>query len=226
MRRSVLVLVMILSVVSMLGVVVASEKPVLGEWLLNEGEGNEVKDSSGNNNHGYIETPQWVDGFMRCDGKNVDDFSLEVWFKTSSAANQRIISRGGTWDQHNGYQIFIHNGQVKGVFSNGTFRTIVESSERFHDGIWHHVIVTCDRKGDITIYVDGKMVDAADISHSATIDISTKLGEDLWIGAQNEIGSNVATRVVFDGSIARVRLYGAALSRTNRTNRAICDVWK
>ena len=100
-----------------------------------------------------------------CNIINTDDYSISVWFKTSTTGiQQTIVSKGNSprWKlliEDDNKLFFEHNvGTEESIVSSGTYT----------DGAWHHVVVTADRSGLIKMYTDGTVEsDTEDIS-SAT----------------------------------------------------------
>ncbi|MDD2630540.1 MAG: DUF6067 family protein [Limnochordia bacterium] len=179
-------------------------------------------DISGNNRNATVMNTMWAEegagGALFFNGENAyvncgrDDafkmgtghLSIELWLKTGSAANQRMVAKGGGTETQMGYQVFIHNGQIAGVFGTGTRRVIAKTTRTFNDNRWHHVVVTFDRLRDVTVYVDGAKEAAEDIGGFWGMDIDSS--DPLWIGAQ-------PNGQFFAGYIDEVKIYREVLSK-------------
>jgi hypothetical protein len=89
-----------------------------------------------------------------------DPFSLVAWVKTSSAANQQIISKY-EFPSSAGWQFtFRAGGTVEMALTDALFtgnRIQVATTAMYNDGAWHHVAMTYDGSvtaAGITLYVD------------------------------------------------------------------------
>ena len=81
------------------------------------------------------------------------DFSLSGWFKSSSATNQRIVSKDdGT---NRSYLVQLQsNGVVRGtIFQSGSGKNN-DSSSGFADGNWHHFVFTYEHGVGTKLYMD------------------------------------------------------------------------
>jgi len=80
-------------------------------------------------------------------------FSISGWFKSSSATNQRIVSKDdGT---NRSYLVQLQsNGVVRGtVFKSGSGQNN-DSSSGFADGDWHHFVFTFENGVGTKLYID------------------------------------------------------------------------
>jgi signal peptidase I len=92
-----------------------------------------------------------------------DVYSLEVWFRTSTHANGKLIGFGDStqvadskWDRH----VYIDaTGRVE--FGAWPFVERVVASpagQNYADGNWHHMMATSASSGVISLYLDGVLV--------------------------------------------------------------------
>jgi hypothetical protein len=195
---------------------------LVGWWKLDDGSGQTVADSSGNNLHGTIVgNPVWIvtpavyalqlDG----DGDYVDlrnDSNLNItnqitvaaWIKvdTFDCEWQAIITKGdGSWRlQRNGTEDSIEFA-CTGAFVPNALVGSLFGTISVNDGRWHHVAGTYDGSR-ICLYVDGKL----DVSSEATGSIEVN-DYNVLIGANAEKPNRN-----FKGSIDDVRIYSYALS--------------
>ena len=171
----------------------------MGMWLLDEGQGLTVKDSSGNGNHGTIVGATWTDGkfgkALQFDGKShveipasktTDDifngFTYLLWVKPTGApkdaANTRLIER----DWHNP-TIQIGAADFYGSISVNAEQALTNiRGGAWKMDEWSFVALTYD--GDkLVLYVNGEQVQ-----------------EKKNIG-KPDVKSNAATPVANQGSI-------------------------
>lgn len=185
---------------------------LIGTWNLDEASGTLIVDSSGNGNNGTLNgttaSGTYASGVfgnaINFDGATnfiliskplsikLNSFTATAWFKTSSVADQKIISA----DSMN------HLLQtLSGYFRICTNSACAPMGNRlYNDGKWHFAVVV----GDDTStrgYVDG-LLQVTQTAYTNTISTST------WnIGATG--GTNAQK---FGGSIDQVRIYDVALT--------------
>jgi len=148
-------------------------KSIMGMWLLDEGNGEVAKDSSGNANDGKVVGAKWVDGKfgkgLEFDGKShveiaasktTDDilngFTYLLWVKPTAPPpndNTRIIER----DWHNptiqmGAADFYGSIVIGGAQDNSNVRGGVWTMNA-----WSFVALTFDAT-NLVLYVDGEKV--------------------------------------------------------------------
>jgi len=137
-----------------------------------------------------------------------DDFTLSVWFKTTSSAG--IL---GNW--YSG--IGLMDGEVGGVtndfglsmaagrlmFGVGNPDTTITSTATYNDNFWHNVIVTRTKSnGALVMYVDGTQV-ATGTGNTNTLDATASLSIARSVGGS-----------YFPGNIAICETYTIALNST------------
>jgi hypothetical protein len=133
-----------------------------------------------------------------------DNLTIEIWMKTESPKNQRIVAIGGCNNASPGYQVFMTGGIGKGVLSCNNKRIIPEASFlNCADGVFHHIALSICRQNFMKLFIDGKLRSCRNISAFKDIDIRST--DILYIGSQ---GINA----FFDGSIDHVDIYKQALS--------------
>ena len=153
-------------------------KSIVGIWLLDEGQGNTAKDSSGNKNDGKIVGAKWTDGkfgkALDFDGtshveipasKTTDDyvngFTYLIWVKPTAPppnVNTRIIER----DWHNptiqiGPTDFYGSIAINGDQANTNVR-----GGKWKMGDWSFVAITYDG-ATIKLYINGEMVNSKNV---------------------------------------------------------------
>lgn len=98
------------------------------------------------------------------DFSELDPFSLSVWFKTSSTAQQAIISKQGA-SNNSGYRLCVQSNEIRWHLSGGSasnrmeIQTQTGSTGNLSDGTWHHVVIIkaggSSAASAVTIIVDG-----------------------------------------------------------------------
>ena len=178
-----------------------SSKNIMGMWLLDEGQGETVKDSSGNGNNGKVVGATWTDGkFGRGlefndnhveipASKTIDDifdgFTYLIWVKPTGtpkdAANTRLIER----DWHNP-TIQIGTTDFYGSISvNADQASTNVRGGAWKMNEWSFVALTYDGKS-IKLYVDSimvgeKVVGDPDVKPNAATP-AAQVGA-IWLGA-------------------------------------------
>ena len=152
----------------------------VGIWLFDEGQGDTVKDMSGNGNDGkLVGGGEWVDGkfgkAIKFNGANQcvevpDSDSLDIedevtilcwfWWEGAGDAWQTFVSKGpmsGTWEN---WAYFINSG---GRFThfvinpNGQRIWTNSPNNSFEPQKWHFTAGVYDGKS-VKLYIDGKLV--------------------------------------------------------------------
>lgn len=194
---------------------------LVGVWLLDEGKGEAVKDSSGNGLDGKIAQgkPKWVkgkfDGAMEFGGSDmvtVDDddaldlseFTIAAWINIPkvSGAWQIIASKENRNPTGRNYGLFghINTGVIHYSFTTNSGWKSFDAKTVATDGDWHHTAGTYDGS-DFKFYLDGEV--DAEVSPGTKPDTHDNF---LFIGGC-DIGNYWMT-----GVIDEVVLYDRALS--------------
>ena len=163
-----------------------SSYPGSGSTWTNIGSGGATYDATLLNSPTYSSN---YGGYLEFNGTNQstsitrpvqDDFSLSVWFKTTSNAGTL-----GNWYQGIG----LIDGEVGGVtndfglsmasgrlmFGIGNPDTTITSTATYNDNFWHNVIVTRTKSdGALVMYVDGTQV-ATGTGNTNTLDATASL---------------------------------------------------
>ena len=141
------------------------------------------------------------------DDSNLDfgtgEFSISLWMVTAGSSPMRLVNKR---DSANiGYEVSTNaSGQIRaGIGDSSGYTEAV--GEVVNDNIWHHVAITYDRDGDVSLYVDSGTPSTADISmRSGSIDNS----ELFRIGRLGILPDKY-----FDGIIDDVKIFSKALSQ-------------
>lgn len=150
---------------------------LVGAWLMDDGKGEVVTDSSDNGLDGKFAkgTPKWVDGkfgggleFGGADMVTVADnaaldlksFTLSAWVNIPKVSGpwQIIASKENRNPTGRNYGIFGHldTGKIHYSFTTANGWKSFDANTVVTDGKWHHIVATY-AKPDFILYVDGKV---------------------------------------------------------------------
>lgn len=199
---------------------------IVGIWLMDEGSGDEMGDTSGNGNHGELVGAEWADGkfgsALEFDGTShvaipasasiddfLDGFTYMIWVKPTaphSSANTRIIER----DWHNptiqmGAADFYASIAVNADQAN----THVRGGAWVQDE-WSFVAATYDGSL-LQLYVDGEMVNEKDVGTPDTGVNGTAQGA-MWLGSWKAPGWD------FTGVLDEAAVFSVPLSEEDILN--------
>lgn len=193
-------------------------KSIVGLWLLDEGNGMETKDSSGNGHDGVFRgNPVWVDGefgkALSFDG--VDDyvnitqfpnlkltkaFTLSAWFNPQNAASSNnhmaIIGLGSSGPRYyvdkSASNLHIRLQSANDNLSQNVGSVVFNT--------WQHAAYAYDGKS-INVYVNGTLVD----NRAASGDLLTDNNESYignWSGAVRHFNGIIDEAAVFNVALA------------------------
>lgn len=201
----------------------ADTEGLLGHWKFDEGQGDVVVDSSGNENDGDVWGAEWVRGAfgtaLRFDGQGAyvaipeiagldgsNELTVEAWVYWEGGGRYPNIVTGGTWSP-GGFLLFVSDEHCSfrmgrpGFSASGAKQPWRETSapllSPFAQGRWYHLAATFQRP-EIKTYVNGQPVG------SAAWDDPVGYQGDLVIG---KWGGNVSHR----GLIDEVKVFNRAL---------------
>lgn len=192
-----------------------------------EGQGTEVVDTSSNARKAAISGAQWTDGkfgkALRFDGDDdfVDmggakstppqfdfdaatDFTVDLWMKTTSEKKvMYLVSKKlVAGEREPGYHIYLTGPDINAIIADGTNRVVLRMRTPVRDGQWHHIALVAERKGNATLYVDGKAGASAAME---TIGDVTSSRRPLRIGDRNSSDADD-----FEGELDEVRISNIA----------------
>ena len=151
-----------------------------------------------------------------------NDFSIQVWVKTTSTKAQSIFVKGdGDEDWEEGEKALYIESAGYPWFVGFDNEYIPGTGLKVNDGLWHHIVVTWDYSGSGTtendgtaaIYVDGVKATVANSYRAVTDDNPY---DKLFLGKKN--GKNAEAPNYFDGAMAEVALWNYALSSSDVTS--------
>ena len=149
---------------------------IVGIWLLDEGDDDVAKDSSGNGHDGQVaEGLNWVDGkfgkalefpgtapnfvtIPHDDSLSLDTWSVTAWIKAENTDYYAEVvgKMSPDVDERNyAIQLNINDGVRRPHFTTGVSQyKLVAGSTGLYDSEWHHVAGTYDKES-LSVYVDG-----------------------------------------------------------------------
>jgi hypothetical protein len=230
MKRLILILVMLST-----GALAWVDTPnLVGYWRFENGN---ATDNSGNGNDGTVYgDPTVADGrFGQCydfngggdyvtidNTENSDfdltpnqDLSFSAWFNSNNLnTGETILDKRYSSPAGNTYSYGWRVGPSQAIgfliyYGEYSARYVVTSSSLSPD-TWYNCIVTIDRDGNMSMYLDGSLVDSVDISSHSSTDLSTD--EELEIGYKSLSGSSFT---YFDGKIDELQIFNTALSESD-----------
>jgi hypothetical protein len=210
---------------------------MIAHYSFDEGGGAIAGDTSGNNNYGTLQngatwTTGKIGGAISFDGTDdyvsvipnslfdfgtSQDFSISVWFKTSTEGGLNgtytpyVISKGFVHNE-NHFNVGLddytsdHLEAVLGNSSTGEAR-LTGGSQDVIDKTWHHAVLSSDRDGATVLYVDGVQVDSKGVTNNAN---TTAASTPLIIGGASQSGYQTFGN--FPGIIDDVLIYNRPLS--------------
>jgi hypothetical protein len=217
-------LIYLIFFVLMLSVTGNISAELVAYWTLDEGSGNMVYDTSGNNNNGTINGATWCDGkygkALQFNGQDnyvevPSSDSLEIDENVTIAAWINWIDAGDTWlgilanGQQNGpwenYGLFVNRSSRFLYFTlslNGGHVVQQTSNDVIVPNEWVHVCASWDGS-KARIYINGQM--KLETAQSGTL---VPTGLPLRIGHRN------GSPHYFNGTIDEVRVYNHALTES------------
>ena len=156
------------------------EEGLYGLWAMNEAKGNIAKDIAFGRNATLNAT--WE---VSRDGKALaltgansfaipagsmsfssqSDFTVEFWYKTATPIDTVTLLSSGNPNQEpniNSWNIYATNSQEIIISNNGS--DVVIDAQNYLDNNWHHMAVTMNRIGYLSIYFDGNLIETSTVS--------------------------------------------------------------
>lgn len=143
------------------------------------------------------------------------NFSISVWFNTSSAGGMLVgysASKTGAASQYDRHIYMDNSGHVYfGIYttSSGTANTI-NSTSTYADGNWHHAVATCSTTSGSSLYIDGEL----QASSSTMTTAETYTGNGYWRVGYNTLSgwANAPSDLYFTGSLDDIAIYKSTLT--------------
>ena len=140
------------------------------------------------------------------------NFSISVWFKTSTAGGKLIgygSSQTGSSSSYDRHIYMSNTGQIYFGIYPGAVKTI-NTTTTYADGNWHHVVATVSTTTGANLFVDGALQ-----SQDATMTTSQVYGANgYWrVGYDNVSGwTNQPSNFFFTGSLDDIAIYNTTLT--------------
>lgn len=207
-----------------------SDTGLVGHWEMDEGHGGQVRDKSGNGNHGTIygatwgdNSPEWVDdvsgGALEFDG--VDDYvncgndaslnitdaiTIEAWVKPGSlpgngALPNRIVHHNGKFSLYIGGSENPNGGACPVLYLYGSSSSQLNGNTPLEIGKWVHLVGVFNG-ADAILYINAG--ENARMNRTEALSSPT---HNLYLGMDEDLASRF-----FNGTIDDVRIYNRALS--------------
>ncbi|WP_433040875.1 LamG-like jellyroll fold domain-containing protein [Dactylosporangium sp. CS-033363] len=144
--------------------------------------------------------------------------TISLWFKTSTKNSVLFSYQGGPITSSpatSGYVPAMYigqSGQLRGTFWDNNITTMASpAGGNVADGVWHQAVLS-GAGGKQALYLDGTQVD----TKNGTIQALDHLADNIYLGAgfigggwadNSHAGSNNATPLYFNGSMAEVAFY-------------------
>lgn len=164
-----------------------------------------------NNFNDYIST-EWNPSFG-----NDQDFSVDFFIRTDGWSFDPAILSDKDWASgfNSGFNIALASGG-NGIDVNvgdGNNRADLAAGQ-VSDGLWHHVLVSFDRDGDVSLWIDGIFLQSADMSNVG--DINSPFNFSLGQDGTGSYG------IAATCDLSNVRIWNAVLSFENISD-AVCE---
>ena len=186
---------------------------------MNEKQGLIARDFSGVNDGHINGGVTWLKhgmlfngstGYLNC-GNNaslnmgINDFSIELWFKTNNSGTMYLIQNRTSGLTDKGFYTYLNNGQCNLTFCDGSANRILATgiATNLDNNQWYHYVIIFDRNDSIYHYLNGINDGSTDISSQQS---SINNAISLYVGI------SATTSLPFDGNIAAPRIYNYALS--------------
>lgn len=148
---------------------------IVGLWLFDEDNGDEVTDSSGNGLTGVAAAGVLERGEGKFGGAldfaagsrvhvehndilNLETFTMTLWIRIESTGGAQVIAVKQTANPDRNYNIEIWDDGARSSFASGGTAGAgsAKGPTTVMDGEWHHIASTYDLK-EFKLYVDGKL---------------------------------------------------------------------
>lgn len=141
-----------------------------------------------------------------------DNFSLEAAFKLNAlGVTQTIIAKGATSNTIPGFWLQVQtSNRLQITLGNGTSRVSVNPTNVLTTGTLYHVVVTCDRTGNMAMYINNVAGTGTSSASIAGITGSLGASTDLTIGQTSSV-------TYLSGDIGYVRFWDGLLDSTDRS---------
>ncbi len=197
--------------------------------LLNFDFDGQVQDQSQEANHGTaIGNPTYVQGQFKDQAIQLTEsdtvvldanklklgtdqnFTVAFWMKSGSQSSDNAVISNKDWSSgaNQGWLIGVNGDKLIWNYKGASAARLdvkKDANITVGDNKWHHVVVSHDRTGEVTFYVDNKMVKSVSIAGTGNIDTALPV----------TIGADANGKYSFTGALDDLKVYGAALDRAD-----------
>lgn len=197
-----------------------SNKYLLGAWNMNGNSTNSVTQKTDlfsntpliftniKNKESLFFNEKNTNIFWKDEQKNsTEEVTIEAWFNAQQGLGySRILELGNTSETSTGVAIDSQSvGLSNGIrywlyINNKRYEAIVEPQKDFHDGEWHHIVLSYNGK-TAQLYIDGKNVSSKNITGSITSETKLHIGSS----------ANNNHNDIFIGNIDDVKIYNKGI---------------
>lgn len=89
------------------------------------------------------------------------EFSVAAWYRTEHQEDQRVVQAFYWGGSRSHFQIEVHPRSVRGVVVTDDGSATARSDVRTTDNAWHHVVMSRDADGVVSLYLDGALAASA-----------------------------------------------------------------
>lgn len=138
------------------------------------------------------------------------DWSVAVWGKTSVTTGfASPVSYGNVNAAGGGYIFLMFNGSMYAKFGDGTNVAQAGPASSIADGNWHLFILTADRAGSLSLYVDNVLAATDSLAL-----VTGAIGPNAFYGLRVGTSDNVE---YWTGQMDELALYNIVMSSTQRS---------
>lgn len=143
----------------------------------------------------------------------LNSWTVSCWFKINSYSSgvQGIIGKTSARSYGGRYTMFIETGTLYALFQPWDNYTVSTSITPYNNSQWHQAVMTIDRTGFLTLYMNGISVGTpSNISSTSGVNLNAST-DYLFVGSYaNNTGQTPSS--FFNGSIGSAQIYNRALS--------------
>jgi hypothetical protein len=142
----------------------------------------------------------------------LNNLTLSCWVKLNTGSGTMgVVGKTSLRSNVGRYVIYIAGNQITALFQPSSNFTITTSVTPYVDGKFHNMVLTIDRTGFMTLYIDSTSVGTPqNVSSTSGINLNTST-DYFRIGAYSDSTGQVAT-LFLNGNIASTQVYNRALN--------------
>lgn len=142
----------------------------------------------------------------------LNSWTLSCWVKLNTGSGTMGIAGKTSQRSYVGrYAIFVETSNINALFQPAGNYTVSTSVTPYVDGKFHHMVLTINRTGLMTLYIDSTSV-GTPVSVSSDSGVNLNASTDyFYVGAYGNSTGQVPA-LFLNGNIAQVQVYNRALS--------------